>query len=172
LTVLNDSKYGFDVRDGVMRVTMLRSPAYAHHDRARYDSSLPYSIMDQGLHVMKIRLAPHEGAWNTRNPARKAWELNAPAFAHVESAHAGALGPETTFLSVDADNVLLSVLKRSEEGGALIIRGYEARGVDVETTLRLPHWGKTWPVAFKAHEIKTLRVNPADWSIAETSLLE
>ena len=34
LAVLNDGKYGFDVVDGSIGVTAVRSPIYAHHDPA------------------------------------------------------------------------------------------------------------------------------------------
>jgi alpha-mannosidase len=170
--VLNDSKYGFDVRGGTMRVTMLRSPAYAHHDRTRYDSSLPYAIMDQGWQTVKIRLVPHAGSWQDARVAKKAWELNEPAFTHVESAHPGKRGPSASMIGTEADNVMLTVLKRSEDGKALIVRGYETAGRPVSTVLHLPHKKKTFPVTFAPHEIKTLRINTKKWTLSEVNLLE
>ncbi|HOV73729.1 MAG TPA: glycoside hydrolase family 38 C-terminal domain-containing protein [Candidatus Hydrogenedentes bacterium] len=170
--VLNDSKYGFDVCGNIMRVTMLRSPAYAHHDRARYDSSLPYAIMDQGWQTVKIRLVPHAGPWEDARVPKKAWELNEPAFAHIESAHKGRRRMSASLVGTEADNVLLSVIKKSEDGNDLIVRGYETAGRPVSTTLHFPFKKKTFHVAFGPHEIKTLRINPRKWTLQEVNLLE
>lgn len=170
--VLNDSKYGFDVCGGTVRVSVLRSPAYAHHDRARYDASLPYAIIDQGWQTFRVRLAPHAGSWQKARIPKKAWELNEPAFAHVESAHKGKRGPSASFAGTEADNVLLSVLKKHEDSNDLIVRGYETDGAAVATTLHLPYWKKSFPLSFAPHEIKTLRINTKKWTIKETNLLE
>jgi alpha-mannosidase len=170
--VLNDSKYGFDVCDHIMRVTMLRSPAYAHHDRSRYDSSLHYAIMDQGWQTVKIRLVPHVGSWEEARVPKRAWELNEPAFTHVESAHRGKRRLSASVVGAEADNVMLTVLKRSEDGKALIVRGYETNGEAVTTTMHLPSRKKTFTVSFAPHEIKTLRIDPKKWTIMEVNLLE
>ncbi|MBI5092659.1 MAG: alpha-mannosidase, partial [Candidatus Hydrogenedentes bacterium] len=170
--VLNDSKYGFDVRDGIMRVTMLRSPAYAHHDRGRYDSSKPWSIIDQGWQTVHIQLVPHKGGWEAANVAKKSWELNEPVIVHVESGHKGALPANASFLNATAANVLLTVLKKSEDGKDLIIRGYETAGKTGAAKVQLPHWKKSLDVTFAPHEIKTIRINTKTWKIRETNLLE
>ena len=170
--VLNDSKYGFDVCGGTMRVTMVRSPAYAHHDRARYDSSLPHAIMDQGWQTVKIRLVPHTGPWEEARISKKAWELNEPAFTHVESAHKGRRGLTASMIGTEADNVMLTVIKRSEDGKALIVRGYEVAGRPAETILHFPFREKTFKISFAPHEIKTLRFDPKKWTMQEVNLLE
>lgn len=170
--VLNDSKYGFDVCGNIVRVTLLRSPAYAHHDRGRYDASLPYAIIDQGWQTVRIQLAPHAESWQRARVPKKAWELNEPVFAHVESAHKGKRQSGASFIGTEADNVLLTVLKKREDSNDIVIRGYECNGEAVTTTLHLPYWKKVFPIAFGPHEIKTLRINPKKWTIKETSLLE
>jgi len=170
--VLNDSKYGFDVCGNVMRVTLLRSPAYAHHDRQRYDASTPWPIMDQGWHRVHIRLVPHGGSWQHARVAKKSWELNEPAFTHVESAHKGRRQLSASLIGTEADNVLLTVLKKRENSNDLIVRGYECHGRAVTTTLHLPYWKKTFEVSFKPYEIKTLRISPKKWTLREVNLLE
>lgn len=172
LAVLNDGQYGFDVRNGIVRVTLLRSPAYAHHDPTRYDASLPYAIMDQGWHSAAIRLVPHAKGWEKAGVVKKAWELNEPAFTHVESAHSGDLPASASFLKADAENVLLSVLKRSEDGHAIIVRGYETAGRRAKTTLELPRVRKSFAVTFRPHEIKTVRIDTKTWQLKEVNLLE
>lgn len=172
LAVLNDGNYGFDVLDGAMRVTMLRSPAYAHHDPARFDASAGYAIMDQGWHEMRFRLVPHAGSWQDARVVKRAWELNVPLAAHVESAHPGPRAPRATLLGTEADNVLLSVVKQSEEGEDLIVRGYETAGRPAQTTLHIPHLAKSFDLKFTPHEIKTVRINVRTWELSDVNLLE
>jgi alpha-mannosidase len=170
--VLNDSKYGFDISKNVMRITMLRSPAYAHHDRARFTASEPFPIMDQGWHEVRVRLLPHLKGFDPAGVPRAGWELNEPLMVHVESGHGGTLPAWASFLSCSADNVLLSVLKKSEDGDDLIVRGYESAGRESEAVIKLPQFGKSFTVSFAPHEIKTLRINRKDWSAQEVNLLE
>jgi alpha-mannosidase len=172
LGLLNDSKYGFDTRDGVMRITMLRSPAYAHHDRTRFTASEPYPIMDQGWHDIRVRLVPHTRDWAAAGVPRASWELNEPPLVHIESAHPGDLPAWASFLSCSADNVVLSVMKRSEDGDDLIVRGYETAGQQTEAVIQLPQFGKSFTTTFAPHEIKTLRIGRADWKAREVNLLE
>jgi alpha-mannosidase len=155
-----------------MRVTLLRSPAYAHHDRRRYDASRPFSIMDQGWHTIRIWLVPHAGPWQDASVPRRAWELNEPLFVHAESAHKGTLPARASFLECDAPNVLLSVLKKSEDGGDVIVRGYETHGRAVNAVIRVQRRGRVLRAAFAPHEIKTLRVNPKTGAVVEVNLLE
>jgi len=170
--ILNDCKYGFDVRDGVMRVTLLRSPAYAHHDNGRYEADACWPIMDQGWHNMKFSLIPHVGDWRDARVVKRAWELNAPPVVHVESAHPGNHKMQSGLLGTESENVLLSVIKCSEDGEDIIVRGYETAGRSAETRLHFPYFDKSFDLQFSPHEIKTLRINKNAWIIREVNLLE
>ncbi len=172
LAILNDGKYGYDVRDGVMRMTLLRSPAYAHHDNGRFDASDCWPIMDQGWHEMRIALVPHAGDWRDARVVKRAWELNAPPIVHPESAHPGGHAMQAGLLGTEADNVLLSVIKCSEDGEDITIRGYETAGKQAQTRLHLPYFDKSFDLFFSAHEIKTLRINRSTWTVDEVNLLE
>ncbi|MCC6697315.1 MAG: alpha-mannosidase [Candidatus Hydrogenedentes bacterium] len=172
LAVLNDCKYGFDVLNGTMRVTLLRSPAYAHHDPSRYDASQPFHIMDQGWHTIRIRLVPHTGNWTDVSIPHAAWELNEPTRVHLESAHPGSLPGCQSFLEAKPDSIVVSVFKPSEDGDALIIRGYETAGRKSEAVLRMPHLDLEAKCTFDPHEIKTLRIDPKSGEIRQVNLLE
>lgn len=172
LAVLNDCKYGFDVLNGTMRMTLLRGTAYAHHDPARYDASQPFSIMDQGWHVIHVRLVPHSGGWQKAGVVRKAWALNERCQVHVESAHAGMLPGSFSGLAADADNVALTVLKKSEDEEFIIVRGYETAGRKTKATIQVPGLKKPIRCSFAPHEIKTLRIARHTGDTVETNLLE
>ncbi len=172
LSILNDGKYGFDIRNGTMRVTMLRSPAYAHHDNGRFDASQHWPIMDQGWHCSKFVLLPHAGNWRDVSVAKRAWELNAPPFIHPEANHQGTLGARRVFFEAESDTILISVVKASEDADDIIVRGYETAGRPASVHLRFPHFSKSFEVAFMPHEIKTVRINRDSWAVREVNLLE
>src|SRR5699024_3798795 len=66
VSLLNDSKYGYDIKDHVMRLSLLKSPI--HPD--------PYG--DLGEHNFTYSLLPHENSWVEGNTVREAWQLNNP----------------------------------------------------------------------------------------------
>jgi len=172
LSVLNTGQYGFDVKDSAMRVTLLRSPAYAHHDPVRYTTDSRQPIMDQGWHSFHFQILPHAADWQDANAPREAWAHNAPCIPHVESAHCGKRPRRGGMLQMDAPNVILSVLKQQEDGAALVIRGYETMGLETDATLHLPMMQQQARVTFKPFEVKTFVLSPEDWSLSVVNLLE
>ncbi|MBX3176775.1 MAG: alpha-mannosidase [Candidatus Hydrogenedentes bacterium] len=172
LSILNSGQYGFDIKNDAMRVTLLRSPAYAHHDPVRYTADARQPIMDQGWHDFHLQLCPHAGGWRDVNAPRLAWEHNAPCIVHVESAHPGRLPARGGLLHCDAPNVILSVVKLPEEGAGLLVRGYETQGLATETTLRFPMLDRAYPAGFGPYTVKTWLIDPAAGSLREVNLLE
>ncbi len=53
VSLLNDCKYGHDVKGHTMRLTLLRSAIY------------PDPEADQGVHEFSYSLLPHQGDWRT-----------------------------------------------------------------------------------------------------------
>jgi alpha-mannosidase len=105
---------------------------------------------------------------------RRAAELNQPVTPLIECFHPGPLPPSQSYLTVNADNVVVSVLKRAEANdGATILRAYETAGRAAEVTIDLPLLGRSFDTAFTPHEVKTLRI-PADADVlpTEVDLLE
>jgi len=69
VALLNDCKYGYDIKDNVMRLTLIKSGID------------PDPEADQGRHVFTYSLLPHAGGWREGDVTRAAYELNWPAFA-------------------------------------------------------------------------------------------
>lgn len=170
--LLNDSKYGYDVRNNIFRLSLLRSPAYAHHDPDRYVVEDRYPIMDQGWHNIRVELVPHAGAFETSDVVKRSWELNEPPFVHVESGHGGDMPKSASFCGSETPNVAITVLKRSEDGEDIIVRGYETAGQSAAATLRIAGVKKPVSVTFAPHEIKTLRITRHSGKAQETNFLE
>src|SRR5262249_28992038 len=72
LSLLNDGKYSFSVRDNDMRMTVLRSPIYAHHDPTEPQPDETYTFIDQGVQHFTYTLLPHAGGWAQAGTVRRA----------------------------------------------------------------------------------------------------
>lgn len=135
LSLLNDCKYGFDVKDNTMRISLLRSS----HD--------PDPNPDEGVHEVTMSLYPHKGDWRAAGTVRRAYELNEPLVARVVSSHAGPLPASKSYLSVSTGNIVVTALKKSADDGNLILRFYEAHGqtgdVTVKTSLPVKYYAET-----------------------------
>jgi alpha-mannosidase len=125
LSVLNDSKYGFDVTDGVFRLTVLRS------------SGRPDPDPDDGIQKFTYSLYPHKGSWLAAQTDERALDLNIPLLAVVTMPHP----PERQVPSFSINNIggkgdlIVSALKQAEDGKGYILRFYEADGQDTQARI-------------------------------------
>jgi alpha-mannosidase len=166
VSLLNDCKYGHDVSGSVMRLSLLR---------ASYE---PDPVPDVGLHQITYSIYPHSGGWREAGVPRRAYELNNPLRAVATDSHGGKLVQEMSFLSVEPSNLIVTALKRSEDGSDLIVRFYEASGTAttavISTALPIKAYAETNLLERKLgtaraasgrielevgkHEIKTVRL--------------
>jgi alpha-mannosidase len=105
---------------------------------------------------------------------RHAAEINQPPVAIIGTYHPeGTLPQSASFLRVEPDNVLASVLKKAEEGDDLILRCYETNREATRATIHFPQWDRRIEADFGPCEIKTFRI-PADAAqpVVETNLIE
>ena len=173
ISLLNDGKYSFSVKEKEMSLTVLRSPIYAHHDPYVPSEDGRYVFMDQGVQRFTYSLLPHEGGWEQAGTVKRGWELNQRPVPIIETYHAGPLPMADSYLSVDQENVILHAVKRHEDSEDLIIRAYETEKAATKATIRLPRFGRVFEAEFGPCEIKTFRVplDPAK-PVVETNLLE
>ena len=126
--LLNDSKYGFDVKDGVMRMSVVHGATYPDPEADRGRQELLYSVL------------PHSGDWKSAAVTRKGLELGNPLIARVALVHGGDLPKVHSFIKAGPANVILSAVKK-EMGYAepdLILRLYEIHGEKTEAKIDLP----------------------------------
>ncbi len=167
-SLLNDSKYGYDARDNVLRLSLLRSPTW------------PDPETDQGQHEFTYSLYPHGGTWREALTVQQGYELNYPLMAVTTGQHPGPLPAEMSFFGTAEDNVVITAIKQAADGDGLIVRFYEWAGKKGDVHLKLPQagtaaWetnlmevvqsplaldasGKTLAVPTNPYEIKTVKV--------------
>ena len=126
VSLINSSKYGYDAVDNMLRLTLLRS------------AKSPDPQADMGHHHFHFALYPHAGDWKTAMTERRGYEYNYPLMAVATAAHPGPLPAEHSFAALNADNVVLTAMKKAEDSNALIFRGYEWAGKDGAIELHVP----------------------------------
>ncbi len=126
LSVLNNSKYGYDAVGNTLRLTLLRSPKW------------PDPEADMGHHHFHYALYPHAGTWKDALTVRHGYDYNYPLTAVVTTAHAGTLPAEHSFASVGPENVVLTAVKKAEDANGLIFRAYEWAGKETTAEFHVP----------------------------------
>ena len=125
-SLLNDSKYGYDVKGNVLRLSLLRSPDW------------PDPHADEGQREFTYSLYPHGGTWREAQTVRRGYELNYKLIAISAGKHQAPLPARHSFVSIEPDNVVLTAVKRAEDENALILRFYEWRGREADVKLQVP----------------------------------
>jgi alpha-mannosidase len=150
VSLLNDCKYGHDIRDNVIRISLLRSPSH------------PDPEADRGQHTFTYSLLPHDGPWDERTVAA-AYALNAPIVVapgsgDVVDVPAPAL---TQFVVFDQPHVVLETVKQAEDGRGIIVRAYESQRKRGPVTLRAGFTpGQVFTTNLLEEDGEALVVNP------------
>ncbi len=126
VSLINESKYGYDAVGNQLRLTLLRSPIWPDPDA------------DRGHHHFSFWLYPHVGDWKAAMTVRRGWESNYPLTATQVESHTGEWPTEHSFIGVAADNVVLTAVKKAEDSNALIFRVYEWAGKSGDVTISVP----------------------------------
>lgn len=173
-SLLNDGKYSADINVRDIGLTVLRSPAYAHHIPSQPQKDRNYRYMDQGLQSFNYTMLPHLGSWEDADTVRKAAELNQKSIVMFATFHPdGKLPQVDSFIKVSAKQIMVTVLKKSEDGDDLILRAVETSKSKVDCEISFPHWKRVFQTSFSPSEIKTFRI-PLDPEkpVVEVNLIE
>ena len=174
LTIANDGVYGSDW-DGVdLRLSLLRSPAYAADTwEDRLAVAQDRFIPRQDLGERSFRFWLGGGALAERLEA-----VDREALAHNEAPYVLAYCPPGTGkkaaagVTVEGRAVEVTAFKKSEDGRDIVIRLFEPTGRPRRTVVKLPALGARAAVRLKGFEIKTLRYDRRTKTFTETDLLE
>ena len=119
VSLLNDCKYGHDIWDNVIRLTLLRGPTD------------PDPEADLGEHTFTYSLLPHAGSWDEHTVA-EAYALNDPLIVAACGGeklpdHANVRKDDVSFVTVDKPHIVIETIKLAEDGRGVIVRLYESQ---------------------------------------------
>ena len=118
VSLLNDCKYGHDIQNNVIRISLLRSP------------TAPDPLADQGEHTFTYSLLPHTGIWDERIIG-SAYALNDPLIVYRSSTlseqHAASASHAQSLIVCEQPNIVIETIKQAEDGQGIILRFYESQ---------------------------------------------
>jgi alpha-mannosidase len=110
VAILNDCKYGINVLDNSMNLTLLKS------------ALAPDPVADKGIHTFTYAIYYWNCSFGDSEVIREAYELNCPLMLLP-----GA-GGEASIFNLDAENIIIETVKMAEDGSNdIILRMYEAK---------------------------------------------
>ncbi len=126
VSLLNDCKYGHDIENSLLRLTLLRSP------------NCPDRTADKGEHEFSYRLYPHTGTWQEAQTVVQANIFNTPlCCVKLHNNTNKALPSEYSFIQINRKNLVLDAVKTAEDGNGYILRVYEAHGTRGKAEINL-----------------------------------
>jgi alpha-mannosidase len=158
LAIANDGKYSCSAEPGELRLTILRSPPFSHHDPWVSADCSRGTFTDQGPHTFSLAVLPHAGDWREAGILCTAAHLNTPPTSLAEGPHPGPRPSSDGFARCRGKGVRIEAIKGSEDGKALILRAVEWYGRRRMATFELPALERDWSAAFRPHEVKTFRI--------------
>ncbi|HUZ03920.1 MAG TPA: glycoside hydrolase family 38 C-terminal domain-containing protein, partial [Acidobacteriaceae bacterium] len=125
-SLINASKYGYDAKDNVLRLTLLRSPVW------------PDPNADRGHQHFVYSLYPHAGTWRDAHTVLHGYAFDYKLKALQVESHTGELPATHSFVSASPANLVITAIKKSEDGNDLILRYYEWAGTKTNAVLTVP----------------------------------
>ena len=113
VSLLNDCKYGYDIKDQTMRLSLIKSGVY------------PDPTADQGQHSFTYSIYPHGGDWFEADTVEEAYELNYPLQTVISQSDYGEQPQQKSFVEIEAESTILETVKKAEDSEDLILRFYE-----------------------------------------------
>lgn len=174
MTVINDGVHGSDWSGGELRLSLLRSPAYAA------------DTWEDKLMVAQDRVIPRQDTgertfrfWLSGGPLDERMErIDREALAHNETPYVlsyfppGGLKKSLPGVVVEGGAVEVAAFKKSEDGRDIVVRLFEPTGRERTALVKLPAFGASVKVRLKGFELRTLRFDRRAKTFVETDLLE
>lgn len=128
VALLNDCKYGYDVKGNLLRLSLLRSGKQPDH------------IQDVGEHVFTYSLLPHTGDIVSGGVVVSAHALNNPMLICEGKEEK----TEDTFMTIDNPQVEIDAVKKSEDGKYLVVRFHDYAGSSQKVTVKPNFCFRSW----------------------------
>jgi alpha-mannosidase len=174
LTVINDRVYGFDYKGGELRISLLRSPAYAADTGDSWslrtqERFLPR--MDQGERIFRFWINGGKATERLTLVDREALAKNerVMALCCFPSGEGKEIIPN---LVLDDKAIQVTAVKMAEDKNWLVFRLFEPTGKSRKTHVAIPILNMEFDLSLGGFEIKTIAVDLGSKEMFELDLVE
>lgn len=112
VAILNDSKYGYGIKNNDVSLSLLRGPKY------------PDPSCDIREHEFKYSMYVHNSSYTDSETVKRAYELNNPCIA-VKASGKGNIASEYSLVSTKNEKLVIDTVKVSEDEKDVVVRLYE-----------------------------------------------
>ncbi|RCX18189.1 alpha-mannosidase [Fontibacillus phaseoli] len=128
VSLMNDCKYGYDIKDNVLRLSLIKCATH------------PDTEADQGYHRFTYSLFPHQGDWLQGGTVREAWVLNNP----LRLSLGAAQGTASSLFKLSGRTAMISAVKKAEDRDTVIVRVHDYSGsrkaLELDSDQRIVAW--------------------------------
>lgn len=156
IAILNDSKYGHKIKNGVMELNLLRSVPYP-------DKANAAVCTDQQEHEFSYALLPHAEDPVSAKVAKHAYEFNCPLRVLPAVAQKKTKIDSSFLFKVNPDNIIIESAKLAESSDNVILRLYESERKGTESTLSLSDkFSKAYETNLMEEKILELKIKKSE----------
>lgn len=139
LALLNDCKYGHQVKGHTISLNLLRSVPYPGprlvEDAQVQPGEAHPAYTDQAEHAFRYALYPHGGDAVSGGVVREAYAFNDPLRAVPTGVHSGRSGTGLPWVWVKGDGIVVETLKQAEDASGIIVRVYQSARAEAKGEL-------------------------------------
>lgn len=118
VALLNDCKYGYDIQDNVLGLSLIKSAIE------------PDETADRRVHEFTYSLYPHAGSVHNSNVQKEAMMLNMPLLCEPVSGTANEQDESIfSMIETSTDHIIVDTIKKSEDCKGYIVRLYEYKNI-------------------------------------------
>ncbi len=139
VTLINQGLPSHEVRGGAIYMTLLRSILMLSSDGVSGPAVPTPDAQEFKKHTFEYSLYPHRGGWSEARSYQQGYEVNSPLQAfqlHLGKSRRKIFPEAFSFIEVSPPNIILSSCKMAEDGTAIVLRLYEAKGKATEAAIR------------------------------------
>lgn len=140
LAIINDGLREYQVTDDndrTIAVTLMRAYQVSLTTVSKRWDVRPQMGLSQcpGDHEFRYLIYPHAGSWDTADVYANVEKIVAPLQPAQAGPHGGELPERHSFLQIEPANLVLSAVKRSENGDGLVVRAFNPTSQAIEGKL-------------------------------------
>lgn len=148
VALINEGKYGYDIKGNVMRLSLLRAP------------KSPDPTCDIGVHRFSYVLLPHYDQLQHSDVVAAAYAINARPHVVQVGKSSGKNGRTKVFASTDSRNVVIECVKKAEDSDAIVVRMYECHNARGRAELSVAKkFKRAWIADLEERKLEELEVS-------------
>ncbi len=127
VALLSEHSYGYSAKNGVLSVSLVRSPSY------------PYEQADRGEHHFSYSLLPHKGRYQESDVVTTSYALQHKPLLRQGTGEKGLLPKTFSAFSIEQNHVVCETVKKAEDRDSVLLRLVEMDGRRGACTVHSPY---------------------------------